>query len=102
MPTLLISYYFSRVGDTESKKIATIITYLVLMVGTSKLKLLVGKESLDLARWKSFFELAALKVEVAVKTSEMKFQPLLTTFPELVSGLDFSESADSVEFRRLW
>ena len=92
----------SRVGNTESGKTAISMTYLVLIVGTSKLKLLVGKESLDLARWNSLVELADLKVEVAVKTSEMKFQPLLTTFPEFVSGLDFSESADSVEFRRLW
>ena len=64
----------------------------------SKLLLFVGKESLEWARW-GFFS-ADLKLEVAVKTSEMKFQPLLTTdsgFPELDL---LSESADSAESNR--
>ena len=64
-------------------------TYLVLMVGISKLLLLLctGKESLERALARLLSELL-LKVEVALNTSAMKFHPRLTTFS---SCLDFSD-----------
>ena len=63
--------------------------YLVLMVGISKLLLLLctGKESLERALARLLSELL-LKVEVALNTSAMKFHPRLTTFS---SCLDFSD-----------
>lgn len=67
------------------------------MVGMSRLRLLLlleGKESLDLALFP-----VAFKVEVAVKTSAIKFHPLLTipccsggTAAEAVGDLSESDS----------
>ena len=60
--------------------------YLVLIVGISKLLLLLctGKESRDRARAR--FSLAlVLKVDVALNTSAMKFQPRFTTFSSFLA-----------------
>ena len=88
--TFLILRFTSKKHSKDANQVI-FHTYLVLMVGISKLLLLLctGKESLERARARLLSEVElVLKVEVALNTSAMKFHPRLTTFS---SGLDFSD-----------